>query len=756
MRGSTHWLVRASLSVLPAALVASGAAAQGPVMLVGDAADEHGAPNVYAGLLQQVISNSGNGQSGILALGVDPGSDAAGWILSVSALLPEPQLVAYVNDETVGAITFSGYAILYVPSPSDYTAGGISALENSYLSARASDVADFLDDGGGLLALTQGEFEDAYAWLGDFAPVSTLAVGPGGGCSKAAQFDDVSPTDAGELLGITETNLDGCCWGNVFTAYAEILSPLATANEPECPDLDGQAAVLTGFVELPEVNFAEPNVTPAAGAAHVETVGDLDGNGTVDVVAVIPNPDPETPGLIQVFLNQGNGANNQWLGLVPNDPITVGANPSGVAAGLFNNDDALDLAVTNKNDGTVSILLNDGAGGQFTLTSTIATGNEPSAVVAANFNVDVDAFVDLAVTNEGDDNVVLLLGDGNGNFVLSGGGPASLPIGFSAGDAPVAMLSDDFDNDDDPDVAGPSSGFGGGGLGAETGIVFVLLGDGNGGFQPVAEYAVGNNPRDIAIADLNGDGFVDIVVTNADDGTVTILINQGDGTFAPEGNLTTGANPVSIDAVDLNGDGDPDLAVVAEDLQIGPAVQVFENRLDGGETLEFDDPVAFSVAANPNFVSNGDFNGDGLSDLVTVNEQEDNSGSVTVLLNQPPPLDCPGDLNGDGYVNVLDMLSLLALWGPCEGGCPGDLNGDGFVDILDFLELFVYWGVCPGDEVCPWDLNGDGVVDGADIVELLLNLGPCEDADCPWDLDGDGTVGLLDLWVLLQHLGDCG
>jgi hypothetical protein len=423
--------------------------------------------------------------------------------------------------------------------------------------------------------------------------------------------------------------------------------------------------------------------------------------------------------------------------------------------GLFNADQHLDLAVTNANDDTVSILINQGTGdGSFVVASTVAVGDAPSSVVASDFNG--NGFTDLAVTNLGDDNVVILFGDGAGNFVLAGGGGSTM-FGFSAGDAPTAMLSDDFDNDDDSDLAGPANGFGGGPLAGNVGIVFVLLGNGDGTFQATAEYAVGVHPTDVAIADLNGDGFADIAASNSADGTVSILINLGDGTFAPAFTIQTGANPVSVDAVDLNGDNDPDLTVVAEDLQIGAAVQVFENRREGGENVVFDEPVAFSVNANPNFVSNGDFNNDGLPDLVTVNEDEGGSGgSVTVLLNNPPAGACPGDFNGDGFVNIVDLLVLLGSWGPCDAPCPVDLNGDGVVDILDFLDLLNLWGVCPGEQECPWDINGDGVVNALDIIALLGNLGPCDDPnDCPWDLDGDGNVGLLDLWVLLLHLGDC-
>jgi hypothetical protein len=121
-------------------------------------------------------------------------------------------------------------------------------------------------------------------------------------------------------------------------------------------------------------------------------------------------------------------------------------------------------------------------------------------------------------------------------------------------------------------------------------------------------------------------------------------------------------------------------------------------------------------------------------------------------------LPCPWDLNGDGVVNVLDLILLVQSFGPCDDpdDCPEDFDGDGFVGILDLLALLWNFGFCPGFEECPWDLNGDGVVDHSDLRELLQHLGPCDDPDdCPWDFDGDGFVGPLDILALVLNFGPC-
>ena len=56
---------------------------------------------------------------------------------------------------------------------------------------------------------------------------------------------------------------------------------------------------------------------------------------------------------------------------------------------------------------------------------------------------------------------------------------------------------------------------------------------------------------------------------------------------------------------------------------------------------------------------------------------------------------CPSDVNGDGFVDVTDLLEIVGTWGPCGIPCNGDINGDGTVGVNDLLEVVGTWGVCP-------------------------------------------------------------
>lgn len=231
--------------VLPLVLLGSPAWG-GAVFLAGHDADDHGAEAVYSGLYDTLRSNVTNGGDGILSIGANPISDAGFWIQTVASFMAVPQPVTFITQGEILSTSFDGFAILHIPSDSGDTFGGITPGENAMLTSRAADVGAFVNSGGGLFALTQGQLPDAYGWLGPVGAISTLSVGPMGDLPSGADFDDVTPTPEGAALGIDDSNLDGCCWHNVFTAFPAFLTVLAVANEPQDPAFDGVPCVLGG------------------------------------------------------------------------------------------------------------------------------------------------------------------------------------------------------------------------------------------------------------------------------------------------------------------------------------------------------------------------------------------------------------------------------------------------------------------------------------------------------------------------------
>jgi hypothetical protein len=120
--------------------------------------------------------------------------------------------------------------------------------------------------------------------------------------------------------------------------------------------------------------------------------------------------------------------------------------------------------------------------------------------------------------------------------------------------------------------------------------VSVLLGNGDGAFQPAVTYAAGTYTESIAVGDFNGDGKLDLVVTNnlSSGGTVSVLLGNGDGTFQAPRTYGVGASPYGVAVGDFNGDGKLDLAVTNSGSSGSVSVRLGngERHLPGGGELQ--------------------------------------------------------------------------------------------------------------------------------------------------------------------------
>jgi hypothetical protein len=265
--------------------------------------------------------------------------------------------------------------------------------------------------------------------------------------------------------------------------------------------------------------------------------------------------------------------------------------------------------------------------------------------------------IDIVTANQDGSSATVLLGVGGGAFAP--------PVNYATGLQPTSVAVGDVNGDGFPDIVVSSGGNPYGGVGDNT--VTVLLGNGSGGFTPASGSPItiatgGVRPYGVAVADIDGDGFADIVTTNYGNSTLSILKSNGNGTFQSPVTviLPAGANPGFLKLADVNGDGKPD--IVESNFGTG-TVGVLLNDGHGG----FSAPTYTNVGNGPAGIAVGDINGDGFPDIVVGNTGDN---TVSVLLN-----------NGHGGFTAQTPVTLASGAIPLNVAL-GDLNGDGKLDMV--------------------------------------------------------------------------
>ena len=285
--------------------------------------------------------------------------------------------------------------------------------------------------------------------------------------------------------------------------------------------------------------------------------------------------------------------------------------------------------------------------------SPLAVGTGPLSVAVGDFNG--DGIPDFATANPSNSRVTVLLGNVSGGYAPAPGSP------FTVGSNPQSVVVGDFNGDGNQDLATANE---------NDGNVTVLLGNGSGGFAPApgSPFAAGTGPMFVVVGDFNGDGVEDLATANFDSGNVTVLLGNGLGGFAP----ATGSpfslgvaspqtpEPQSLAVGDFNGDGIQDLVTANQGTS---NVSILLGNGSGGFTPSMGSP--FHAGAAPYSVVVGNFHGGKVQDLAVTNSD---TNTVTVLA-------------GDGSGGFTAVASPLAVGTSPVSMVVGDFNGDGNQDL---------------------------------------------------------------------------
>ena len=472
--------------------------------------------------------------------------------------------------------------------------------------------------------------------------------------------------------------------------------------------------------------LASPQYIAVPTAPYALAAGDVDGNGTIDLVSITSDNSSSTT--VSILFGDGHGnfkppaTQQTFADIYPGPAYLADLNRDGKS------DLVLAVQEPSSSEGLVWLA---NTGGGFAAPITLATAaNQYFSIADFNGDGKPDILYTLGGTSTSSPSLHILMNQGNGNFIDQAAGGLNGIVGVAnvldfnldgipdlvvqaqqvysfAGNGdgtftqvastnipggPIQLVSGDFDNDGLPDLAGS--------IGTEPSEIVYLFGDGKGDFvfQPV----VGPEGAYVATGDFNGDGIADVVIPDRFNFVSLALGRTGRNYPAPL--ALSPATVTSVSTGDINGDGLPEIFTGGEFIDRIPGT-VFLNQ--GNSSFQFaanTDPSTFMIA---------DLSGKGVADLlggggnleIWPNNKTLNFSSSPITFQQP----------SEGPLTIIDM------------------DGDGCPDIVALGQIF--YGNCAyqfspiatpqsfGASYVVGDFNGDGRPDIASGSGTLLNMG---------------------------------
>lgn len=548
---------------------------------------------------------------------------------------------------------------------SSTTAGTFLAAVNYGAGANPywAAIGDLNGDGRPDLAVANFNSNDVSVLLQNVASPGTFQAATSVAAGTRPRWVDISDLNGDGRLDLAVANmgsndvsvlLQNPATAGTFQAavnYAAGTAPYAVTisdlNNDGRPDLSVANSMSSDVSVLLQSSTVRGTFQSAASyGAGTEpwavATGDLNGDGRLDMAVA-------NFGATSISVILGNPLPNPVAGTLQNAAnYAAGSTPLSVATGDLNGDGRLDLALTIYGADSVAVLLQSAStAGSFQPAVTYGTGSQPYQVAIGDLNG--DGRLDLATANYAANNVSVLLQSPTTRGTFLAGVP------YGAGTGAYAIAIGDLNLDGRPDLAVPNRG-------SDNVSVLLQSAATRGTFQPAVNYAAGSGPGSVAVADLNGDGRLDIAVGNLSAYNVSVLLQNvaAAGTFQPAVNYgSVGAG--SVVTADLNGDGRLDLATTGGG--VTNAAVMLQNPASPGA---FQAPTYFNAGTEPTAIAVGDLNRDGRPDLAIANY---GSANLSVLLQSP---------------TIRGTFQSAANYGAGSnpfGVAIADLNGDGRPDL---------------------------------------------------------------------------
>lgn len=549
-----------------------------------------------------------------------------------------------------------------------------------------------------LRGLGAGDFEASVAYAVGAAPRSVLVAD----LDLDGHEDLVTANRDTNDVSLLYGNGDGTFEAAIGLQVGENPRMVAAAdlNRDAWPDLittnpgSGDMSVMLG---LGNGDFAEEQRTVLDFLPTRFVLEDFDADGKLDLAALLFSPaaEPYPLGMAAVYPGDGRGAFGEPR------IFGVGIQALDILAEDLDADARVDLVIANTEEDKVSVIYGRG-GGPFATDERFAVGRRPRMVRVADMNRDIH--LDLVVANLDSKDLSILLGRGDGTFEPQ--------IRTAVSDIPRDIAIGHLNGDINPDVVATNF--------AQS-RVSVFLGLGDGTFQAERRFSVresGNpysaEPRSVALADLNGDGKLDIITGNANTDSIAVLLGQGNGNFGAATEFEAGNFPLDIHVADINGDQALDVVFASTNDPDNPNDQAQSRvvRLLGRGDGSFDEETTqrYETGGAPRGMVLTDLDNDGNHDAITAHPGNDR---IYILEGRGAGKFMRGELcrSGEGPNSV----------------AVAELNGDGLLDIVttnnsESISVLLGRG----------DLRYSGPYDytvGADPIAGVLA-----------DLDQDGTL----------------